>query len=170
MVTLDRIRLTGLLRKKPWKRGFFYGPDSPATRQAHHRGGLTAVSVEPPGAVARRGLEGRAGNEPPRSPKANRQGSCVRPPVEPPRRRAPFPFISLSERAPFRAPTGYGRRRPHRRSASLARYRGHLTREEQLEVGDRVGINGQAGIVRTIEPLLGKRDRRLVVQLVRDLS
>jgi hypothetical protein len=24
MVTLDRIRLTGLLRKKPWKRGFFY--------------------------------------------------------------------------------------------------------------------------------------------------
>ncbi len=26
MVTLDRIRLTGLLRKKPWKRGFFYMP------------------------------------------------------------------------------------------------------------------------------------------------
>jgi hypothetical protein len=24
MVTLDRIRLTGLLRKKPWKQGFFY--------------------------------------------------------------------------------------------------------------------------------------------------
>src|SRR4249920_2094300 len=24
MVTLDRIRLTGLLRRKPWKRGFFY--------------------------------------------------------------------------------------------------------------------------------------------------
>jgi hypothetical protein len=24
MVTLDRIRLTGLLRKKPWQRGFFY--------------------------------------------------------------------------------------------------------------------------------------------------
>jgi hypothetical protein len=34
MVTQDRIRLTGLLREKPWKRGFFYGPDSPATRQA----------------------------------------------------------------------------------------------------------------------------------------
>jgi hypothetical protein len=29
-----RIRLTGVLREKPWKRGFFYGPDSPATRQA----------------------------------------------------------------------------------------------------------------------------------------
>src|SRR5262245_41432106 len=25
MVTLDRIRLTGLLRRKPWKQGFFYG-------------------------------------------------------------------------------------------------------------------------------------------------
>jgi hypothetical protein len=24
MVTHDRIRLTGLLRKKPWKQGFFY--------------------------------------------------------------------------------------------------------------------------------------------------
>ena len=64
MVTLDRIRLTGLLRKKPWKRGFFYGPDSPATRQARPAAGLTAVSVEPLGAVARRGLGGRAGNEP----------------------------------------------------------------------------------------------------------
>src|SRR5205085_8439121 len=30
MVTQDRIRLTGLLRKKPWQRGFVYGPDSPA--------------------------------------------------------------------------------------------------------------------------------------------
>ena len=26
MATLDRIRLTGLLRRKPWKRGFFYWP------------------------------------------------------------------------------------------------------------------------------------------------
>ena len=26
MVTANRIRLTGLLRKKPWQRGFFYGP------------------------------------------------------------------------------------------------------------------------------------------------
>jgi len=31
MVTPDRIRLTGLLRKKPRERGFFYGCDSPAT-------------------------------------------------------------------------------------------------------------------------------------------
>jgi hypothetical protein len=39
MVTLDRVRLRGLLRKKPWKRGFFYGPDSPATRQARPAAG-----------------------------------------------------------------------------------------------------------------------------------
>jgi hypothetical protein len=64
MVTENRIRLTGLLRKKPRKRGFFYGPDSPATRQARPAAGVAAVSVEPPGAVARRGLVGRAGYEP----------------------------------------------------------------------------------------------------------
>jgi len=63
MVTLDRIRLTGLLMEKPWKRGFSYGPDSSATRRLAP-GGLTAVSMEPPGKVARPGLEGRAGYEP----------------------------------------------------------------------------------------------------------
>jgi hypothetical protein len=45
---------------------------------------------------------------------------------------------------------------------------GHLSREEPLEVGSRLEINGQLGIVRTIEPLLGERELRLVVQLVRD--
>jgi hypothetical protein len=45
---------------------------------------------------------------------------------------------------------------------------GHLLREEQLEVGDRLEINGQPGIVRRIEPLLGEHALRLVVQLVRD--
>ena len=45
---------------------------------------------------------------------------------------------------------------------------GHLIREEPLEVGDRLEITGQPGIVRTIEPLLGERELRLVVQLVRD--
>ena len=45
---------------------------------------------------------------------------------------------------------------------------GHLMREEQLKVGDRLEINGQPGIVRTIEPLLGEHELRLVVQLVRD--
>jgi hypothetical protein len=45
---------------------------------------------------------------------------------------------------------------------------GHLSRELPLEVGDRIEIGGQPGIVRAIEPLLGERELRLVVQLVRD--
>lgn len=45
---------------------------------------------------------------------------------------------------------------------------GHLSREEPLEVGDQLEVNGQLGIVRTIEPLLGDRELRLVVQLLRD--
>jgi hypothetical protein len=45
---------------------------------------------------------------------------------------------------------------------------GHLTREEQFAVGDWLEINGQPWIVRTIEPLLGEHELRLVVQLVRD--
>jgi len=45
---------------------------------------------------------------------------------------------------------------------------GHLSREEPLEVGERLEISGQQGIVRVIEPLLGEHELRLVVQLVRD--
>ena len=45
---------------------------------------------------------------------------------------------------------------------------GHLSRERPLEVGERLEIGGQLGIVRTIEPLLGEQELRLVVQLVRD--
>ena len=45
---------------------------------------------------------------------------------------------------------------------------GHLSRDEPLEVGDRLPIGGREGIVRTIEPLLGERELRLVVQLVRE--
>jgi hypothetical protein len=45
---------------------------------------------------------------------------------------------------------------------------GHLHREEPLDVGDRLEVGGKVGIVRTIEPLLGERELRLVVQLVRD--
>jgi hypothetical protein len=44
---------------------------------------------------------------------------------------------------------------------------GHLSREQPLEVGGRLEIGGQLGIVRTIEPLLGEQELRLVVQLVR---
>jgi hypothetical protein len=45
---------------------------------------------------------------------------------------------------------------------------GHLQRERPLEVGERLEIGGQVGIVRTIETLLGEHELRLVVQLVRD--
>jgi hypothetical protein len=45
---------------------------------------------------------------------------------------------------------------------------GHLSRQEPVEVGDRLQIGGREGIVRTVEPLLGERELRLVVQLVRD--
>jgi hypothetical protein len=42
---------------------------------------------------------------------------------------------------------------------------GYLTREQRLEVGERVVIGGRPGLVRAIEPLLGERELRLVVQL-----
>jgi hypothetical protein len=45
---------------------------------------------------------------------------------------------------------------------------GHMSRELPLEVGERISIGGQSGIVRSIEPLLGERELRLVVQLWRD--
>jgi len=45
---------------------------------------------------------------------------------------------------------------------------GHLNYERPLEVGDHVEIGGQPGIVRTVEPLLGEREVRLVVQLLLD--
>lgn len=45
---------------------------------------------------------------------------------------------------------------------------GHLSWGRELEVGERIVIGGWPGIVRTIEPLLGERELRLVVQLVRE--
>jgi hypothetical protein len=42
---------------------------------------------------------------------------------------------------------------------------GHLNYEQPLEVGDRIEIGGQVGIVRAVEPLLGELELRLVVQL-----
>ena len=58
MVTQDRIRLTGLLRRKPRQRGFLYGADFAGDSSGSPRGGLTAVSVEPLGSVARLDREG----------------------------------------------------------------------------------------------------------------
>jgi hypothetical protein len=45
---------------------------------------------------------------------------------------------------------------------------GHLPREQALEVGDRIVIGGLPGIVRAVEPILGERELRLVVQLWRE--
>lgn len=45
---------------------------------------------------------------------------------------------------------------------------GHLSREQPLEVGERITLGRHSGIVRAIEPLLGERELRLVVQLRRD--
>ena len=45
---------------------------------------------------------------------------------------------------------------------------GHLSHERALEVGERLLIGGHEGIVRTVEPLLGEWELRLVVQLVRE--
>jgi hypothetical protein len=54
----------------------------------------------------------------------------------------------------------------HRGEAVVAT--GHLSRVEPLEVGERIAISGHPGIVRRIEPLLGERELRLVVQELRD--
>jgi len=45
---------------------------------------------------------------------------------------------------------------------------GHLHREQPLEIGHRIEIGGHAGTVRTVEPLLGELEVRLVVQLLTD--
>ena len=45
---------------------------------------------------------------------------------------------------------------------------GHLSSEQSLEIGARVAIGSRSGIVRSIEPLLGQRELRLVVQLRHD--
>jgi hypothetical protein len=45
-----------------------------------------------------------------------------------------------------------------------------LRHEQSLEVGDRIDIGGQPGMVRTVEPLLGERKVRLVVQLMPDFG
>ena len=47
---------------------------------------------------------------------------------------------------------------------------GHLSREQPLEVGERITIGSRSGIVRDVEPLLGERELRLVVQLTREFG
>ena len=45
---------------------------------------------------------------------------------------------------------------------------GHLTHQQQLEVGERIAIVGMVGIVRAVEPVVGGREFRLVVQVWRE--
>jgi hypothetical protein len=45
---------------------------------------------------------------------------------------------------------------------------GRLSRDVPLEIGERLVVGGREGIVRRVEPLLGERELRLVVQLVRE--
>ena len=52
------------------------------------------------------------------------------------------------------------------RSSSATIATGHLTQPEPIEVGDRIAIGGSAGIVRTVEPILGEQELRLVVRLL----
>jgi hypothetical protein len=47
---------------------------------------------------------------------------------------------------------------------------GHFSREQPLDLGERITIGSQAGIVRDVGPLLGERELRLVVQLTRDFE
>jgi hypothetical protein len=45
---------------------------------------------------------------------------------------------------------------------------GRLSRDEPLEVGSRMAIGGQVGIVRSVEPVLGERELHAVMQLLRE--
>jgi hypothetical protein len=45
---------------------------------------------------------------------------------------------------------------------------GYFSRDLPLEVGERIALAGRRGIVRTIEPVLGQHELRLVVQLQRE--
>src|SRR5437763_16243232 len=83
MVTLDRIRLTGLLRKKPWQRGFFYCGLSLRTRHGlvwQPFGGLSGTARRGHPTVALR----LVGVAPPRRGQDTSCGEGVRPrPAEP---------------------------------------------------------------------------------------
>jgi hypothetical protein len=43
---------------------------------------------------------------------------------------------------------------------------GHMAHETPLNVGDRITIGRAQGIVRQLEPTLGEREQRLVIQLL----
>jgi hypothetical protein len=51
-------------------------------------------------------------------------------------------------------------------AAAMRLSRPAASRSEPLEVGQQLAIGGQLGIIRTIEPLLGEPELRVVVQLL----
>lgn len=61
---------------------------------------------------------------------------------------------------------GFAYRYELRRGDEIAT--GRLTREQALEVGERIEIGAQLGIVRSIEPVLSEPELHLVVQLLRE--
>src|SRR5437763_16598833 len=109
MTPLDKIRLTGLLRRKPWKRGFLYwarfAGDSTRFRLTGERGGLLGTARPGRPAVRPRGC---AGNAPRRTGNDSSTGGRQPRPAGPARllRRAPpdarsigrvQPTVSLNE-------------------------------------------------------------------------
>jgi len=77
--------------------------------------------------------------------------------------------IAVSTRYNLSAVAAFNYRYELRRGEEIVAT-GHLSREQPIEVGERVAIGALAGIARTIEPLLGERELRLVVQLRRDAA
>jgi UDP-3-O-[3-hydroxymyristoyl] glucosamine N-acyltransferase len=45
---------------------------------------------------------------------------------------------------------------------------GHWSVEQSVEVGERISIGGQSGVVRSVEPRLGEHELHLIVQVARD--
>ncbi len=45
---------------------------------------------------------------------------------------------------------------------------GHLSYDDQLQVGSELTIGGHRGIIQSIEPLLGSRESRLVIDVAED--
>src|SRR6266508_3498389 len=62
---------------------------------------------------------------------------------------------------------GFAYRYELRRGDEVIAMTGRLTRERALEVGERIEIGAQLGIVRSIEPVLSEPELHLVVQLLR---
>jgi len=77
-------------------------------------------------------------------------------------------FCLRRSRVSFRVPMPVFAYRYELRRGEVVVSTGHLMREQALEVGERLEIGGVLGIVRAVEPMLGEREFRLVVQLWRE--